>query len=69
MMTRRKLSLLKRVTLVLTAGVLFGGMSCVTAADLLGTGLSLTGALTGTPSIGPGLDLLADLVKYTPLGG
>lgn len=65
-MTRRTYTLLKKLSLTLTAGIVFGGLSCVTAADLLGTGLSL---VSPAPNLGAGLDLIADLVKYTPLGG
>ncbi|MBI5764365.1 MAG: hypothetical protein HZA51_12660 [Planctomycetes bacterium] len=69
-MTRQTRMFLKKVSLTLTAGIVFGGLSCVTAADLLGTGLSLvSGPAPGLPTLGVGLDLIADLVKYTPLGG
>jgi len=73
-MTLRNLMGLRRIALVLGAGVLFGGLSCVTtAADLVGTGLTLTaatGALgnatQGVTAVGSGLDLFADLVKFRP---
>lgn len=69
-MTRRTQMFLKKLSLTLTAGIVFGGLSCVTAADLLGTGLTLFGGSPpGLPNLGVGLDLIADLVKYTPLGG
>jgi hypothetical protein len=76
-MTRRKLLWIKRIALCLGSGVIFGGLSCVTtAADLVGTGLSLTaatgllgGATQGATAVGSGLDWFADLVKFTPIGG
>jgi hypothetical protein len=78
--TRRCFQLVKGMTLVLAAGMVFGGLSCVmTAADVVGTGMTLgaaTGVLgpvtqgvTAVTAVGAGFDLLADLVKYTPLGG
>jgi hypothetical protein len=62
---------------VLTAGFLFGGLSCVMrAADVVGTGMTIgaaTGLLgpatQGTTGLGAGLDLIADLIQFTPLGG
>jgi hypothetical protein len=76
-MTLISIRRLKKVALLLGAGVVFGGLSCVTtAADLAGTGLTVTGvtgvlgdASQGATALGAGLSVFADLVKYTPLGG
>ena len=75
-MTLKSIRRVKKFALVLTVGVLFGGLSCVTAADLAGTGLTVTGASgalgdasSGVTALGAGLSVLADLVKYTPIGG
>lgn len=70
-MKRKRLIQAKKLVLVVSTGITFGAISCVTAAsDLVGTGLSLTGisgllgpvgpAVTG---VGTGLDALADLLR------
>ena len=75
-MTRRHFRSIKRLTAALAAGWVFGSLSCVTnVADTVGTGLSLTSA-TGVlgdvgkaaNAIGAGLDLFADIVRFSPLG-
>jgi hypothetical protein len=75
-MTLKSVRLVKKGALLLAAGILFGGMSCVTAADLVGTGLVVTGATgilgdatQGVTALGAGLDVFANLVRYTPIGG
>ncbi len=76
-MTRRRLRWIKKVTVTLGAGVVFGSWTCVqNAADTIGTGLSLTGAtgfLGGSSptvsAVGAGLDFIADVIRFTPLGG
>ena len=76
-MTRRKLRWIKQATVALGAGFVFGSLTCVqNAADTIGTGLSITGAtgLLGGNSqtvstIGAGLDFLADLIRFSPIGG
>jgi hypothetical protein len=76
-MTRQKLRWIKKVTVALGTGAVFGSWTCVqNAADTIGTGLSLTGA-TGVlggnsqtaSTIGAGLDFLADFIRFIPLGG
>lgn len=48
-MNRHKLLWIRKAAMILGAGVLFGGLSCVTtAADLVGTGHTVTAA-TGVP--------------------
>jgi hypothetical protein len=70
-MKNKRLTRIKKIALVVTTGMTFSAMSCVTlASDIFGTGLSLTGisgllgpvgpAATG---IGTGLDVLADLLR------
>ncbi|MCB9853975.1 MAG: hypothetical protein H6819_12815 [Phycisphaerales bacterium] len=70
-MNRKQLVRAKKLILVVSTGIAFSALSCVTAAsDLFGTGLSLTGisgllgpvgpAATG---LGTGLDALADLLR------
>ncbi len=67
-MTRRRLLRIKKATLVFCTGIAFMSLSCVqTAADAVGTGISLTGLLTpGAPAnpVGVGLDFLADLMRF-----
>ncbi len=69
-MSRRPLRRLKNLTIALTAGCVFGSLSCVqTVADTVGTGLSITGALLGAngqsaSSFGAGLDFLADVIRF-----
>ncbi len=76
-MNRRTLRWIKRTTVALGTGVVFGSLTCVqNTADAVGTGLSLTGATgilgAGSPAIsaiGAGLDFIADLIRFSPLGG
>lgn len=76
-MTLISIRRVRKLALLFGAGMLFGGLSCVTtAADVAGTGLTVTGvtgvlgdASQGATALGAGLSVFADLVKYTPLGG
>ena len=76
-MNQRKLRRITRVAAALGAGLVLGALSCVQqGTDLVGTGLSVTGAtgILGANSqaasnIGAGLDLVADLMRIAPLGG
>ena len=62
---------MKKLMLVVSTGIAFSALGCVTAAtDLFGTGLSLTGisgllgpAGPAATGIGTGLDVLADLLR------
>ena len=67
-MKPRKLIRLKKATLVICTGVAFGALSCVqTAADAVGTGISVTSLLVpNAPAnpVGVGLDLVADLMRF-----
>lgn len=75
-MTRRQIRWIKKLTITLGAGVLFGSMTCVrTVADTVGTGLTVGGVsgLLGPNSqtatdIGVALDVLADIIRYSPIG-
>ncbi len=75
-MTRRRIRWIKRLTAAVAAGWVFGSLSCVqNVADVAGTGLSLTSAtgLLGpatqtASSIGAGLDLFSDIVRFAPIG-
>jgi hypothetical protein len=68
---------IQRLSMIMGAGLLFGGLSCVHGvADTVGTGLTLTAAsgllgpaTQGVTAIGSGLDLLADLARFTRIGG
>ena len=72
-MNRKRLIRTKKLLLVVSVGVAFSALSCVTAAtDVFGTGLSLTGisgllgpAGPAATGIGTGLDVLADLLRLT----
>ena len=68
-MTYRTFRWLKKATLVLSTGLVFGTLSCVqNAADLVGTGISLTSMLAPGGNVlnpfGVGLDFLADLLRF-----
>ncbi len=69
-MSRRRIRRLKNLTIILSAGCLFGSLSCVqTVADTVGTGLSITGTMLGpngqaASGVGAGLDLLADILRF-----
>ncbi|MBN2559396.1 MAG: hypothetical protein JXQ75_00495 [Phycisphaerae bacterium] len=76
-MTRRRFRWIRSTTIALGAGFVFGSLTCVqNVADTVGTGLSITGA-TGilggnsqaASNLGAGLDFLADLLRFAPLGG
>ncbi len=76
-MIQRKLRRITRMAAALGAGLVFGALSCVQqGADIVGTGLSVTGA-TGilggnsqaASNLGAGLDFVADLIRFTPIGG
>lgn len=74
MIPRRIVRALRVAAVVLAAGYAFGPLGCVgTGADIVGTGLTLTGAsgLLGPGSqtaaaVGAGLDLFSDVVQFAP---
>jgi hypothetical protein len=75
-MSRRTMRWIAQLSVALGAGMLFSSVTCVqNAADLLGTGLSITGA---TGALGPDisraaenagirLDTVADLIQLAKL--
>lgn len=71
-MKRKPLIRAKKLMLVVSTGIAFSALSCVTAAtDIFGTGLSLSGvsglfgpASPAATGIGTGLDALADLLRF-----
>jgi hypothetical protein len=75
-MSRRTMRGIARIAVVLGAGFVFSSLTCVeTTADLVGTGLSLTGA-TGVlgpdgsraaSNVGTGLDTVADIIQIARL--
>ncbi|HVP10051.1 MAG TPA: hypothetical protein VMV94_02570 [Phycisphaerae bacterium] len=71
-MSRRTMRRIAQISVALGAGMLFSSVTCVeNAADLVGTGLSITGATgvlgpTGSQTasnVGTGLDAMADIME------
>ncbi len=66
----------KKVTALLAAGWVFWSLTCVqNLADILGTGMALTGVAgalgpggQAVGAVGAGLDLIVDIVRFTPIG-
>ena len=77
-MSRRTMRRIAQLSVALGAGMLFSSVTCVqSAADLVGTGLSITGA-TGVlgPDIsraaenaGISLDTVADIIQLAKVAG
>jgi hypothetical protein len=75
-MSRRTSRRIAQICVALGAGMLFSSVTCVeNAADLVGTGLSITGA-TGilgpdgsraASNVGTGLDTVADIIQLAKM--
>ena len=69
-MSKRRIRHVRKFIMIASTGVVFSALSCVmNAADIFGTGLSLTSDLfgpAGVPgaAIGTGLDAFADLLRF-----
>lgn len=75
-MPRKAHRLIKTLSVSLAAGTIFGTLTCVqNVADTVGTGLAFSGvtgilgpASPGAATVGAGLDLFADIVRFAPIG-